>query len=274
MGIFSGKPLFSLLTALPVLLGVITIMFVFFSDKSTRLSYSISIPLFWFSLFLLISAVISGIIVFMIMRNQLNRSKRLSNRDELTGLYGAREINRFLRYDVERLYRYNGDLSLILLDIDNFSALNDEYGVKNGDVLLQQLSRLLLKGIKYVNKEEKEFHGIRNSDIAFRYENQGRILIILPETHAKGAYIAAERIREAIMFTEFTMHSSDKKLRTTVSASVVSFRTQDDTVESLLSRAGTLLQKAKITQNSIVMENPLSTIGTPYDVTLTESTAV
>lgn len=264
MGIFSNKPLLSLLTSLFILLGIGAFVF---GDKSTFLSYSISLSIFWFSLFLFISAAISGFVVFLLMKNQLNRIKRLSNTDELTGLYGAREINRLLSYDVERSRRYSGELSLILLDVDNFSILNDEYGVKNGDVLLQQMSSLLLQGIKYVNKEEKEFHGIRSSDIAFRYESQDRILIIMPETNAKGAYIAAERIREAIMFTAFTMHNSDKKMRATVSASIVSFSPKVDSVESLLSRAEMLLLKAKITRNSIVMENPLSTMGTPYDVT-------
>lgn len=264
MGFFSSKPLLSLLTSLFILLGIAAFVF---GDKSTFLSYSISLSVFGFSLFLFLSAVISGFVIFFVMKNQLNRMKRLSNTDQLTGLYGSREISRLLSYDVERSRRYSGELSLILLDVDNFSMLNDEYGVKNGDTLLQQISHLLLKGIKYVNKEQKEFHGIRSSDIAFRYENQDRILIILPETNAKGAYIAAERIREAIMFTEFTMHKSDKKIRTTVSASIVSFSSKADSVESLLSRAEMLLLKAKITRNSIVMENPLSTMGTPYDVT-------
>lgn len=263
MGIFSNKPLLSLLTSLFILSGIAAYVF---GDKSTFLNYSISLSVFWFSLFVFISALISGFIVFLVMKNQLNRIKRLSNTDDLTGLYGAREINRLLSYDVERSRRYSGDLSLILLDVDHFSNVNDEYGSKNGDALLQQISRLLLQGIKYVNKEEKEFHGIRSSDIAFRYENQDRILIILPETNAKGAFVAAERIREAIMFTEFAMQNSDKKMRTTISASIVSYSSNEDSVDTLLARADMLLLKAKITRNSVVMENPLSTMGTPYDV--------
>lgn len=262
MGNFSNKPVVTLLLSLLTLLVIAALLF---GDKGIWLRPSISLSIFWFSLFLFMSAVISGLLVFMVMNNQLNRIKRLSNTDGLTGLYGSREIRRLLSYDVERSRRYHGELSLILLDVDKFATINDEYGVKIGDALLQKISHLLLNGIKYVNREEKEFHGIRSSDIAFRYEGQDRILIILPETSAKGAYIAAERIREAIMFTAFSSGNNDQKIRTTVSAAVASFNGKEDTVESLLARAEMLLLKAKITRNSSVMENPLSTLGTPYD---------
>lgn len=263
MGNFSKKPLFILLISSLIIFGTASA----FGGEGALPSYSISI--IWLSMLVLLGTIIGGASVFLVMKNQLNCMMRLSNSDALTGLYGAREIKRLLSYDIERSSRYRNNLSLILLDVDNFVALTNEYGVKNGEKLLQQISHLLLKGIKYVNKEEKEFHGIRRSDIAFRYEDQDRILIILPETNVKGSQIAAERIREAIMFTEFSMFKSDKTLRTTISASVVSYHAKSDTVDTLLARADMLLLKAKITRNSIVMENPLGTMGTPYDVVST-----
>ena len=117
-------------------------------------------------------------------------------------------------------------------------------------------------------KRKKEFHGIRNSDIAFRYKAEDKILIIMPETDAKGAYIAAERLREAVMFTPFNEENEEENsasnsasnstpIRITLSAAVVSFDNKSDVIESLLNRAELLLLKAKITKNHVVIENPI-----------------
>lgn len=204
-----------------------------------------------------LSVLLGGISVYVLLKEKIDRITKLSNTDSVTGLYNAKEIERLLSYDIERSKRYKGDLSIMLMDIDNFSTINETYGRKKGDEILRWLSNIILNGTEYTDKKKKEYHGIRNSDIAFRFEGEDKILIIMPETAAKGAFIAAERIREAVMFTPFTQPDSEEYLRITLSTAVVSFDAKTDTVNSMLDRATLLLRKAKITKNHVVIENPI-----------------
>ncbi|MEE9303110.1 MAG: diguanylate cyclase [Thiotrichaceae bacterium] len=209
------------------------------------------------ALSILVSSLIAGLTVFWVQENKIDRLTQLSYTDPATGLYNSEVINNLLKYDIERSKRYQRDISVILLEVDNFDLINETYGRKKADDAFKTFSRIILQGIKYVNKEQKEFHGIRSSDIAFRYEGEDKVLIIMPETDAKGAYIAAERIREAVMFTPFNKPDEKEFLRITLSAGVVSFDSEIDTTETLLQRVNLLLLKAKITKNHVVIENPI-----------------
>ena len=209
--------------------------------------------------FLVFAAMLFGSVVsYGLLKNKIARLAQLASIDSVTGLYNAQAIQKLLRYDIERSRRYQRDLSVILLDIDDFSSIQGLHGRQQTDHVLGFLSKIILDGIEYTDKKKKEFHGIRHSDIAFRYDEEDRILIIMPETAAKGAYIAAERIREAVMFTPFPAFQKEgKPLHITLSAGVVSFDRQADTVDDLLKRVDLLLRKAKITKNHVVIENPV-----------------
>ncbi len=205
----------------------------------------------------LVASLITGLAVFWIQKNKLDRLTQLSNTDATTGLYNSAVINKLLNYDIERSKRYQRDLSVILLEVDDFELITETYGREKSDDVLKSLSRIILQGIEYVDEEKKEFHGIRSSDIAFRYEEEDKILIIMPETDAKGAYVAAERMREAVMFTPFNTPDEKDYLRVSLSAGVVGFDAGIDTAITLLQRVNLLLLKAKITKNHVVIENPI-----------------
>lgn len=222
------------------------------------LAQSSNVNLLYMAVLFLLSVALGASMVYGVLQSRMDRLTNLSSTDSITGLYNAQEANRLLKYDIERSRRYKGELSVVLLDIDNFSEVNDTYGRKKGNQVLKKLSKIIVKGAKYIDQEEKEYHGIRTSDIAFRYPNEDKILIIMPETSAKGAFIAADRIREAVMFTPFSEAEAEDYLRITVSASVVSFNPDSDTGESLLKRANLLLLKSKITKNHVVIENPIN----------------
>jgi len=70
-------------------------------------------------------------------------TKRLAITDGLTGLYNRRHFYQVLEAELARVARYDAQLSLIMLDIDNFKAYNDAHGHLAGDRLLQDLARLL-----------------------------------------------------------------------------------------------------------------------------------
>ncbi|MEE9350858.1 MAG: diguanylate cyclase [Thiotrichaceae bacterium] len=211
----------------------------------------------YLSILALTSLLLGGVTVYWALRSKIDRLTKLSNTDKVTGLYNSEVIDKLLNYDIERSKRYQRDLSVVLLDVDNYEQIIDTYGQKKADETLKFLSHIIMQGIEYVDKEAKEFHGIRGSDIAFRYAGEDKILIIMSETSAKGAYVAAERIREAVMFTPFNEPDVAEYLRVTLSAGVVSFDHEIDTAETLLQRANLLLLKAKITKNHVAIENPI-----------------
>lgn len=93
----------------------------------------------------------------MIERDIKNELSRLSITDSLTGLFNQRHFNYRIREEVKRAKRQRKELSLILLDLDNFKEFNDSHGHLAGDDLLAEVGKIILSNIR------------EDVDIAFRY---------------------------------------------------------------------------------------------------------
>ena len=104
--------------------------------------------------------------------------------DELTGLANRRHFDEQLRRVLAETDRFGGTSSLILVDIDNFKAVNDNYGHESGDAVLRQVAKTLGDGVRAV-------------DICARFGGE-EIAILLPQTPVVGATELAERLRRAI----------------------------------------------------------------------------
>ncbi len=104
-----------------------------------------------------------------------------SHTDELTGLYSRRYILSELAIELERARRYERTLSALMIDVDNFKAINDEHGHLIGDQVLKTFARILRTSIRKV-------------DLAGRYGGD-EFLLILPESGVKQAKFVAERIQ-------------------------------------------------------------------------------
>jgi len=115
--------------------------------------------------------------------------KQLSNSDEMTGLANYRYCSEMLQKEVERAYRYNRPLSLMMIDIDDFKACNDTYGHLAGDQVLKQIASLIKKTT-------------RDSDMVARYGGE-EFTVLLPETTEEEAQVVAERIRDAVAKFKF-----------------------------------------------------------------------
>ena len=114
----------------------------------------------------------------------LNQLNELAIRDDLTGLYNRREMNRLLEEEFERHQRHRSPLSVIMADVDHFKRVNDRFGHVVGDQVLRWLAQII------------RLH-VRTLDRPVRYGGE-EFAIILPETSAQGACQVAERLRQVI----------------------------------------------------------------------------
>ncbi len=141
------------------------------------------------------------------IRNTVNvaRLERHGLTDPLTDIPNRRFLERRLDEEVERCRRYGHPLTCVMLDIDHFKSINDQYGHSVGDSVLKSVADALCKGL-------------RASDILSRYGGE-EFVLILPETKlVHGAKIARRHHRE---IKNLQFNAQDKRrLRITVSAGV------------------------------------------------------
>ena len=110
------------------------------------------------------------------------KTERMARVDSLTGLLNRRSLDEILTSEIGRHTRYGGIFSLIILDLDSFKSLNDNFGHLAGDELLRQIGAIMS-------------NAIRESDRAFRYGGD-EFAILLPQTTIEAALKVAERIRQ------------------------------------------------------------------------------
>jgi diguanylate cyclase (GGDEF)-like protein len=112
------------------------------------------------------------------------RTRRLASTDGLTEVYNHRAFQERLAQEIARANRYSHPLSVLMIDVDHFKVYNDTYGHPRGDLVLQDLARLL-----------REIS--RASDTVARYGGE-EFAIILPETDSVSAQKFGERLREQV----------------------------------------------------------------------------
>ncbi len=124
------------------------------------------------------------------------RLEELSRKDGLTGIANRRVFDEHFEREWKRGFRNQTPLSLIIADVDYFKRYNDIYGHKMGDDCLVTVAEAL------------EGFARRPLDLAARYGGE-EFAVILPETDAKGAYLAAEEIRKAVCALDIPHRGSD-----------------------------------------------------------------
>ncbi len=168
--------------------------------------------------------------------------KWLSITDPLTGLYNRRYFIEQIELEFKRAKRYNRDLSLLMLDIDHFKSVNDNYGHQVGDIVLRKISSIII-------------NQLRDSDLAFRYGGE-EFMVILPETKPDDAINVAKRMKQEIMDTEHTYRTLHFKI--TASIGIVSIKDMlgtFETVDDIIKKVDDNLYKAKNSgRNTIIYE--------------------
>ena len=164
------------------------------------------------------------------VQSDRERYRWLANIDGLTGCLNRRAFMEKLERELERVGRYNVELSILMIDVDRFKKFNDTMGHLAGDSVLRQLGELLRTEARSV-------------DLAARYGGE-EFVIVLPDTGPEGALIFAERVRHAVAITEFT--DTGDELTVTVSIGVASVdRGSESTPETLIALADEALYRAK-----------------------------
>jgi len=148
--------------------------------------------------------------------------------DELTGLANRRDMQNQLNQEFSRFQRSGHHFSVVLIDLDLFKRINDDFGHDAGDEVLQRFAELT-------------GHIIRQTDLAARWGGE-EFLLLLPDTTLLQALALAERLRAAVSSTDF--YYLDKVLPVTISAGVCSI-SKAGSVNELLKQADVHLYAAK-----------------------------
>jgi diguanylate cyclase (GGDEF)-like protein len=157
--------------------------------------------------------------------------EELSRLDGLTQVFNHRYFHQTLDAELERSKRGGRSLPLLMIDIDDFKKVNDNYGHQAGDCVLRKLAHLLTTLM-------------RLTDHVARYGGE-EFTVILTETDRQGALVAAERIRRATEQAKFLPDGLDKEIHITVSVGVASYPEDAEDGKSLISKADQALYSAK-----------------------------
>lgn len=148
--------------------------------------------------------------------------------DSLTGLWNRRALDEQVPLQMSQSQRYGTALSVVIVDIDHFKQLNDQYGHIVGDAALQHIAQLLQKSL-------------RNSDFVARYGGE-EFVMLLPHTNLAAAMIATERIRKVI--SDSCCRVEGREISVKVSMGIAQVRRSDE-FRDVFARADAALSQAK-----------------------------
>ncbi len=170
--------------------------------------------------------------------------KETSFKDEVTGLYNRRFFSLRLEEEISRFRRFNHPVSVVVLDLDSFKTVNDEFGHAVGDETLRDIGQILMKHSRGIN-------------VVSRYGGD-EFAVLLVETSKTGARLYAERIRQVVATFPFS-HGK------TVTASFGVSSLPDDeaaTSEALFRAADEALYGAKRAgKNQVMGAGPAEKVG-------------
>ena len=155
--------------------------------------------------------------------------QRLASTDPLTGLPNRRFLEDYARIELGRLRRFGADVSVLMLDLDAFKAINDRHGHIAGDAVLKAVAQRCKTAV-------------RENDLFARIGGE-EFVVMLPETDEAGAVVLAEKIRA--MIEDLEIESDAGLLRVTSSIGVTSVTPEDPSIDTAMHRADTALYAAK-----------------------------
>ena len=153
-----------------------------------------------------------------------------ATRDPLTDLFNQRVFWELSTYEIGRAQRHGYSFGVLLIDLDNFKLINDNYGHSAGDSYLQRLARQVQSAL-------------REGDILARYGGD-EFVALLPEANLDTVVLVAQRVRAAIDRLEVAING-DVRLRGTASVGLAVYPEHADNAKDLLMFADNMMYRAK-----------------------------
>ncbi len=177
------------------------------------------------------------------LRNALmyHKALRSARLDPLTELGNRNAFEHELSRSVHTAQRYRQHLSMLVIDLDHFKAINDKYGHSAGDLVLREVAKIISDSA-------------RNSDTSFRFGGE-EFVLLLNNTNVLGARLTAERLRQQIATHDF--YFQGKLLPVTASIGVAELTTNSDG-DQLFEQADSALYQAKENGRNRVIVAPES----------------
>ncbi|WP_413472666.1 GGDEF domain-containing protein [Shewanella baltica] len=185
-----------------------------------------AIPVLWFYVFL--TLLINIVMIGNAMTRLVSKIRMLAERDQLTGLWNRRAMHKFLNNIHQRWLRDNVPYSMILLDLDHFKEINDQYGHDAGDLALLTAARLFGSVL-------------RENDALCRHGGE-EFLVILPATDAPAARAVAEKLHQVLKDNSFIWQGVTIKIHASLGYATIYQGCQPD---KLLIQADQAMYRAK-----------------------------
>ncbi len=178
-----------------------------------------------------IASMIASTLTLALRNSEIHREvQEMATIDSLTGLFNKRYFLDMLNKEFKSMMRYQNPVSLIMLDMDNFKPINDQFGHQVGDMVLREIASLLTRSLREI-------------DIPSRYGGD-EIAIILPETVMEQAYFVAKRIKRLI--EEYSIRSGENCIKVTASFGISSCPDSEiKSAEDMIVAADKALYEAK-----------------------------
>jgi two-component system cell cycle response regulator len=164
------------------------------------------------------------------LRDNVQMSIEMAITDPLTGLYNRRYMESHIGTLVEQAVTRGKPLTVLVLDIDYFKAINDTHGHDAGDDVLREFAIRIRKSI-------------RGIDLACRYGGE-EFVVVMPETDMVVATVVAERLRRRIASEPFPIQQGARVVDVTISIGIAALG-RDDTAARVIKRADQALYRAK-----------------------------
>jgi diguanylate cyclase (GGDEF)-like protein len=184
----------------------------------------------------IINTIISSINIALDKNLSIQQLENAATIDPLTNCYNRRALDTYLENDIAYAKRHGFDLSIVMLDLDDFKLINDVYGHQAGDAVLKAISSLIPSAV-------------RKSDYLARYGGE-EFVLVLPDSTLYSAVQVAHKLREIIQNRK--IHFGGKTISISASFGVASLESKQDG-SSLLREADERLYKAKaLGKNNVV----------------------
>jgi two-component system cell cycle response regulator len=165
------------------------------------------------------------------LRDNVQMSIEAAITDALTGLHNRRYMESHLATLVEQAHARGKPLTVLVLDIDFFKAVNDTHGHDAGDDVLREFAVRLKKSI-------------RGIDLACRLGGE-EFVVVMPDTDMAVATMVAERLRRRIAADPFAISKGERRVEVTISIGLAALSAADDNAANVLKRADQALYRAK-----------------------------